>query len=116
MNFEIDGTLPNLNEIIDASKSHWSIYSRMKSHYTNLTAYSIKDKRPLKCVNILITWYMPNKRQDKDNITAGQKFIIDGIVLAGVLKNDGWNEINDIYHSFKVCKKRPRVHVSLIEV
>lgn len=116
MNFVIEGTLPTMNEIIDASKSHWSVYRKIKEDYTNLVAWSIKDKRPLTKVNIIITWYCKDMRQDKDNIIAGTKMILDGIVKAGVLKNDGWKEVGDILHTFKIDKKEPRIHVRLIEL
>jgi len=105
-----------MNEIIDASKSHWSVYRKMKEDYTNLVAWSIRDKQQKKKVNILITWYCKDKRQDKDNVAAGVKFILDGIVQAGVLKNDGWKEIGDILHRFKVDKKNPRIEVQLIDI
>jgi Holliday junction resolvase RusA-like endonuclease len=116
MNFTIMGSLPTMNEIIDASKSHWSVYRKMKEDYTNLVAWSIKDKRPLEKVNIIITWHCKDMRMDKDNIMAGQKMIFDGLVQAGVLKNDGWKEIGNIYHLFKIDKKNPRVHVRLIDI
>jgi hypothetical protein len=116
MNFTIKGSLPSMNEIIDMSKSHWSNYRKMKEDYTNLVAWSIPDKKPMKRVNIYITWYCKDKRQDKDNIAAGTKFILDGIVQAGVLKNDGWKEIGDIYHRFQVDKKNPRILVRLVEI
>ena len=46
----------------------------------------------------------------------GQKFIIDGLVKAGVLKNDGWAQIGDLNHSFEVDKENPRIEVILEEI
>lgn len=115
MNFIIKGSLPTMNEIIDASKSHWTVYRRIKEEYTNLVAQYCKHLPHVKRVNVLITWYCKDKRIDPDNLMAGQKFILDGLVTAGVLPNDGWNEIGDIHHSFKIDKKFPRIHVQLIE-
>lgn len=116
MNFIIKGSLPTMNEIIDASKSHWTVYRRIKEEHTNLVAWCCKHLPPVKRVNILITWYCKNRRHDPDNVMAGQKFILDGLVTAGVLPNDGWDEIGSIYHSFKIDKKFPRIHVQLIEI
>ena len=31
-------------------------------------------------VSITITWYEPNEKRDPDNVMAGQKFILDGLV------------------------------------
>lgn len=116
MNFIIKGTLPSMNQIIDDSKSHWTVYRKKKEQYTNLVAWSCHKLPPMKRVNLIITWYCKDKRQDKDNIMAGTKYILDGLVTAGVLKNDGWKEVGDIHHTFKVDKDNPRIHVQLIEI
>lgn len=65
---------------------------------------------------VTITWYCKNKRKDKDNIMAGQKFIFDGLQKAGVLSNDGWKQIGDVTHRFEVDKRNPRVEIVLQEV
>ena len=64
-------------------------------------------------VCLSITWYMKNRRKDPDNISFAVKFILDGLVNAGALPNDGWNEIVEITHHFVVDAKQPRVEVSL---
>ena len=67
-------------------------------------------------VDLEFVWYCKNRRKDKDNILVGQKFIIDGLVEAGVIENDGWNEIGDIKHEFARDKNNPRVEVKIKEV
>ena len=42
--------------------------------------------------------------------------ILDGLVKAGVLKNDGWLEIAGIEHKFSIDKTNPRAEVTLKEV
>jgi Holliday junction resolvase RusA-like endonuclease len=114
----IPGTLPTMNEIIDAAKSHWASYRVMKEDNTNLVAWPAKAKRfpKMERVNVVITWICPNKLHDKDNIMAGQKFIFDGIKEAGVLKNDGWKQIGDVTHKFAVDKLNPRIEIEFEEV
>lgn len=116
MKIVIPGELPALNEIIDAAKSHWSVYRRMKEDNTNLVAWNAKRLPKVERVDVIITWVCRNRRKDKDNIMAGQKFIFDGLKEAGTIGNDGWKQIGDVTHRFAVDKKNPRVEIELMEV
>lgn len=114
----VPGELPDLNQIIEASKQHWGQYSKMKKDETNYVAWiaSASIKRHYKKADIEITWCCKNRRKDKDNIMAGTKFILDGLVQAGVIKNDGWANVGDIRHKFRVDKQDPRIEVKITEV
>ena len=117
----IPGELPDTNTIITESKKgrgKWQPYNEIKQTNTNKVAWIAKSKikKKLNKINLEITWICKNKRKDKDNIMAGTKFILDGLVAAGVIKNDGWKEIGDISHKFKVDKDNPRVEVKIKEV
>lgn len=117
----IPGELPDLNTIIAESKKgrgKWQPYNEMKQEYTNIVAWIAKSeiKKQLKKIDLEITWICKNRRKDKDNIMAGTKFILDGLVAAGVIENDGWKQIGDISHKFKVDKHNPRVEVEIREV
>ena len=117
----IPGELPDLNTIIAESKrgrGKWQPYNEMKQEYTNIVAWIAKSeiKKKLKKIDIEITWICKNRRKDKDNIMAGTKFILDGLVAAGSIENDGWKQIGDINHKFKVDKHNPRVEVEIREV
>ena len=113
----IPGELPSMNEIVDASKLHYMEYSNMKKENTELVAWIAKSKinKELKKIDLDIIWYCKNRMKDKDNIAAGVKFILDGLVVAEVIKGDGWKHIGDINHSFKVDKDNPRVEVVIRE-
>jgi len=118
MKLIIPGRLPGLNDITDAARRNRYESAAMKKEYTELVAWCVKRARlpHLQRVDMVITWYEPNQKRDKDNIMAGQKFIWDGLVMAGVLSNDGWKQIGDITHRFRIDKYNPRVEVELIEV
>jgi Holliday junction resolvase RusA-like endonuclease len=105
-----------MNEIVELSKQHWSKYSKLKEQYTQLVALSAHKLPELPPADYTITWYCKNKRQDKDNIMAGQKFIFDGLMAARKLKNDGWKQVRDVTHRFEVDKDNPRVEVEIKEV
>ena len=116
--FTIPGELPTLNEIIAASKKGrggYQPYAEMKRENDLLVALSARSvKRSFEKIDLKITWCCKNKRKDKDNIMAGTKFILDGVVQAGLIPNDGWGQIGMISHKFTVSKP-PRVEVELWE-
>lgn len=117
----IPGELPDLNTIIAESKrgrGKWQPYNEMKQEYTEMVAWIAKSeiKKQLKKIDLDITWICKNKRKDKDNIATGIKFILDGLVMAGTIENDGWKQVNSFRHNFKVDKHNPRVEVKIREV
>ncbi|KNE22465.1 Holliday junction resolvase [Virgibacillus pantothenticus] len=112
----IPGDMPDFNNIIKVSKSHPMAYANLKKQYTDLTMLYARNLPFIDKANLNFIWYCKNKRKDKDNIMTGQKFIIDGLVKAGVLKNDGWAQIGDLNHSFEVDKYNPRIEVILEEI
>lgn len=116
MKFEIPGRLPGLNEIIAAAKDHYGAYVSMKDTYTTQCAWYAKKLPRHGRVDVHITWHEPNARRDPDNITAGQKFILDGLVVAGVIRNDSQKYIKRINHEFEVDSANPRVEVELVPV
>lgn len=116
LSFEIPGTLPTMNEIIAKSKQHYGAYSKMKKNSTQLVIDSAKGLPAIGSADFHITWYCQDMRKDKDNIIAGQKFIFDGLVDGGILKNDGWKEVGNISHSFQVDKANPRIEVEIFEM
>lgn len=92
---------------------HYGAYSKLKKDNTDKVAWLAKKLPKMDYIDLDITWYCKNKRKDKDNIAAGIKFILDGLVKAGVIKNDGWKEINNFSHKFKVDKDNPRVEIEI---
>ena len=112
----IPGELPGMNEIIAAAKSHYMQYRDMKKDNTELVTWVAKKVPKKEKVFLEITWYCKNKKRDPDNIAAAVKFIWDGLVQAGVISNDGWNENAGWSNKFKVDKQNPRVEVNIREV
>lgn len=115
--FIIPGRLPGLNDMIDAARRNRYASAEQKKEYTELVAWCAKAARlpRMEQINVTVFWYEPDKRRDKDNIMAGTKFIFDGLVVAGVLPNDGWGQIGDIQHIFDVDPDDPRVEIEINE-
>ena len=119
MKFDIEGRLPGLNEIIEAAKQgkgKYQPYALMKEKYTEMIAWIAKKLPSYEKVALVITWYEPNSRRDPDNIMAGQKFILDGLVQAGAIPNDSQKYIAGIVHRFRVDKQNPRVEVEIVDI
>jgi len=118
MIFEIPGRLPGLNEIIDAAKQgngKYQPYALMKEEYTNMITWIAKKLPKYEKVALIITWYEPDRRRDPDNIMAGQKFILDGLVAAKGIPNDSQKYIVSIIHRFRVDKQNPRIEVEILD-
>lgn len=116
MKFDIEGRLPGLNEMIEAAKSHFGAYASMKQTYTDMVAWLAKKLPTYERVALIITWYEPDERRDPDNIMAGQKFILDGLVAAGTIPNDSQKYVRGIMHRFEVDRQNPRVEVEIVDV
>lgn len=117
----IDGTLPGLNEIIDASRANYHIGNALKQQAQNAVMWHIRQQlrgvRFEKPVILRYRFYEPNRRRDKDNIASGaHKVIQDALVKSGVLKNDGWKYVEGFEDRFDVDKQNPRIVVTIEEV
>jgi hypothetical protein len=51
-----------------------------------------------------------------DNIAVAKKFILDGLLAAKKIKNDGWNEVVGWEEHFNVDRKNPRIEVEIEDV
>lgn len=67
-------------------------------------------------IDLQITWHRKNRKSDPDNIAGGIKFLLDGMVKAKLIENDGWKQINSIVHKFAVDKENPRVEINIKEL
>ena len=116
--FFVPGPLPNQNEMIAAAKGYNGrgfAYKRMKEDWTKLVVERINATGilPVKTCFLRFRWREKNKRRDPDNFTAGIKFILDGLVTAGILQNDGWDQIEGFKHLWALDKHTPGVDVEI---
>jgi Holliday junction resolvase RusA-like endonuclease len=114
----IRGELPNLNGVIDASKRHWAQYSKVKKKWTETVATEAVVQRMQKVKNpvwVETKFYRKTKRGDPDNIRIAVKYILDGLVLIGVLPDDNQQWVRGFTDTFLVDKDDPRIEVILRE-
>lgn len=121
MKLTIWGTLPGLNDFIDANRRNYHAGAKLKKEAQYLVEVSarkcLKRWKASGPVIMHYVWFEPSKRRDKDNIAAGgRKIIQDALVSAGYLKNDGWADIIGFSDEFRIDKKEPRIEVTIEEV
>ena len=81
----------------------------MKKKWTKLAEKSAKDAKlvPFKSpVWIRCVWYEGDRRRDLDNVSAAIKFVLDGLVEMGILKDDSQKYVRGIYHEILTTKDK----------
>lgn len=113
----IHGELPDLNTYTNANRGNKYVGAKIKKDATQCVEWYAKRQLEGKYerIRLSITYYCKNKRKDMDNIAFAKKFILDGLVEAGVIPNDGWSEIEGWTEHFEIDKVNPRIEVELIE-
>lgn len=99
----LEGRMPGRNEQEYAARVHRLSAAKMKKQYTShvrriLMPLGLRFEK----VSVSCLWIEPNKRRDPDNIAAAIKYVIDGMVEAKVIENDGWKQVEAIRHTFEV--------------
>ena len=112
-------SLPTLNEYSNAERRHRHKAAAMKKKAENglVRELMIMEAKPITSqVHLHYHWVMKDKRKDKDNIAFAQKFVQDALVKFGVLRNDGWAEVDGFTHHFSVNKEMPCLILSIEEL
>ena len=112
----IAGTLPAFNDVIRESKAHFANYSKDKKRHTHKIAWLCRSQRlqPFEeRSQFLFIWHAPDKRKDPDNIAFAKKYILDGFVAAGLMK-DGWSGVGGLADDFHVDRANPRILVVIL--
>lgn len=122
--FRVHGRIPAFNEIIDAAKGYGGRglgYSKMKKEWTNSIIGVLRRARvwvskdvpdgfevsmetlpKLDRISLAFHWTEPNRKRDPDNVAVARKFVLDAMVEAGLIANDGWAQIAGWRDSFEV--------------
>ena len=110
------GEWPDLNSYIDAERANRYRAAKLKRVYTDKAREIAKAAgvgRVHTPCEVRFIWHLADGRKDPDNVAAmGCKVILDGLVRAGVLPNDGQKQIWRIVHEF-VKDGREGVRVEL---
>lgn len=116
----IPGTLPSLNELIDAERTHRQKGAAVKKKAERIVRACIWQQlrgiKPRTPVKLHYYFYEKNRRRDLDNVfSMCAKVVQDSLVKEGVLKNDGWEYIDGFTAQFFVDGKFPRIEIVIEE-
>ena len=108
MIFKFAGRMPTQNEYIRAERGNKYAAAEMKKTWTEAVAWTAREQiakglqTGIKRASIEFVWRVKNERTDPDNICFAKKFVLDGLVMAGVLVNDGFKNIAGLSDNFVV--------------
>ena len=107
------GEYTALNEYICIERSNKFSAAKLKERETGKAWAASVGKEPVTNYPVIAVfrWYTKDERTDADDIEFAKKYILDGLVLAGVLKDDSRKYIVGTNNRCYVDKKNPRVEV-----
>lgn len=109
--FTIQGRFCSLNEFY---RMHRYAQAKTKRDNDAMVAWSAKAAKIKPCKNPVIietVWFEPNHKRDLDNIIFGFKFLLDGLVKAGILQDDSPRYVERIASEVSYDKDNPRIEV-----
>lgn len=112
----IETKIPSLNEYIGACRENKYAAANMKKVTEAEIAVFLRRLPTFEHpVYIHFRWIERNRRRDADNIAAGKKFILDAMVKAGKLKDDGRRYVLGFTDEFE-CGNQQMVIMDVEEV
>lgn len=115
----IGGRFPSLNDYVAAERADRRAGAGMKRRETGRAeAAAVAQGLPRFSgpVAVRFLWIEPNRRRDLDNVAFAKKFILDGLVAAGVIDGDGQRHVVALQDTFEVDPSDPRVVVEVSDV
>ncbi len=117
MKLTIDREMCDLNTFIKALNAHYHAGNNIKQQETDYVyLMALKQKiKPITQYPVVVNfeWYCANERKDIDNVAFAKKFILDGLVRAGVLVNDSRRYVIGFTDRFLIDKEQPRVEITI---
>lgn len=115
----VEGRFPSLNDFISAERANRHVGAKMKRRETDrarAAAVAAGMPRFVGPVAVRFLWVERDRRRDLDNVAFAKKFVLDGLVEAGVLEDDGQRRVAALQDTFEVDPTRPRVVVEVEDV
>lgn len=114
----IEGGFPSLNDYIRAVNSNRFKGNAMKQECTSIAAWAARAARMprfTRPVTVRFTWVERNRRRDIDNVAFAKKFVLDGLVAAGVIGNDTPQYVTGFEDRFEYDGRNPRIIVEVTD-
>lgn len=98
-----NGRLPSLNEYISKLNGNRYMANCFKQAVERELGWSIKEAKmkPIDkpCI-VYVVYHEPDRRRDVDNIYSANKFILDALRKAGIIKNDSQKYVKDVIDTY----------------
>ena len=116
MRIKIPHQLATLNDHDSANRTNKFLGAKLKQEQTHLVSlYARKHPKVDNPVFVEFEWHYSGKF-DLDNIAFAKKYVLDGFVKAGVMKDDNQKCVVGFNDQFqKVAKGQEAVYVTLLE-
>ena len=112
----VEGRMPSLNDYISAERANRYKAAAMKKRETaRVRAAAMQQRAPRfeRRVTVRTTFYEPDMRRDADNVGFARKFVLDGLVAAGVIKDDSRKYVEQCPDRVLTDRARHRVVVEV---
>ena len=112
----IPGRMPGLNDYVRAERASRYAAARMKGQQTERAGIAAAEQgmpRFSGPVEVAFTWVERDRRRDMDNVAFAKKFILDGLVWAGVIPDDTPRYVTGLADRFAYDAERPRIEVEV---
>ena len=112
--FIIEGEFTSLNEYINTERISKFAAAATKRNETELVVMFLSRENPLPddCYPLKPRFDTKDARKDADNVDFARKFILDGMVKAGILVDDRRKFIVGFDINLYVDKNNPRVEIT----
>lgn len=99
---------PTLNEQISMARTGWQPSAKSKANWTEYIMRECLGHRGFTGqVWIKFNWFVRNLACDPDNVSAAAKYLMDGIVKAGIIEDDSLKIIQSpVLHFFTKSKDK----------
>ena len=115
----IEGRLPSLNQYIAACRVKGIVGANFIKSVEEELIPLFKSQTKFRGINekcwIDYVFYEANQKRDLDNIASfAHKVVQDSLVKAGILHDDGWQQIAGFSDIFRVDKEHPRIEIVVL--
>lgn len=115
---------PSMNDVIAANRSGYGVGNRMKRRLTELVATQCREVMaetgwvaPMGPVEVSFRWHEVWRGRDVDNVMSAQKFVLDGMVEAGMLRGDSQRYVpRPPAHEIVIDREHPGVTVEVSRI
>jgi Holliday junction resolvase RusA-like endonuclease len=115
----ISGRLAGRNEAEKAARTHYAVGAKLKRENTEQVAWMARIQHIKPVVGkalVSVKFFEKDEKRDTDNVFAGTKYILDGLVEEGILINDTRRCVDLQIEPIATDRVNPRIEVTITGV